>query len=704
MVKKRYIVLKLFFSLALLLSLGSSTLHAEPEKIDFSIVISGGVSLGAYESGYNWAIVKMLSKIREHGTLGHPELRSVTGASAGSINALMTAMYWCQKDSVPLKNAVEDNLFYETWVNLGIEDLAIHGEDSNNKSTLFTRKALEKKAAYILEQMNRPIFRKGCEVPLGVSVTKVTPIIETIAGIKIKNQHFSVPLTVKEKNGRLVIENRKMPTSTDFYISIPGIEKDTGKIANVLFASSAFPGAFQQVKLEYIYKGKKASHYFIDGGAFDNVPLQLAIELNEKASLFLFMDPSNMRKEPKKSKSEEEEEKPPVGFITTNAIPLLSSLEIFQSMRLHQAINKYFRNNDKRKLILSSRYHPITGKYLEHFAAFLDKNFRVYDYYVGVYDAIFHLATSLRKKPQYRHFSQTQLMDILKSKLSLDKNSEAFAAYTMLRDIEFKHIRPKTTDRFSAIYNAFNVKKRDEKRYDIDEFKKFLTKLDISYLDISNDKSPFLVYVKKDVNNWYRRPFRAIINRVTTLENDRAKIYKEHLSFAKMTTLSAWVASTYVAEKDGWDILPLHVPEDEGKAGFRTALRLLPGEIATDMKNGGVSFGYTALYYANFEYLSGFEAKAAYVIGDRTSDFVRVDLDAFYEYDDFFKVGLGGSVFGDMEGDFYKKESAYGVNTYLDFMDIFRFTYVHRAGELDKKDYIYFGIENLPSLIYWMNR
>lgn len=667
------------------------------------MVISGGVSLGAYEAGYNWAMIKMLSKIRKHGILAEPELRSVAGASAGSINALMTAMYWCQKDDVPLRNSVEDNLFYETWVNLGIEDLVIHGEDPKNKSTLFSRRGLEQKAASILKQMNKPIFRKGCEVPMGVSVTKATPIVEEIAGIKIKNQHFSVPFTVKEKHGKLMIENREMPSSTDFYISIPGIENNTSKIIDVLFASSAFPGAFQRVKLDYVYKGKRASHYFIDGGAYDNVPLQLAIELNKEASFFLFMDPSNMRKEVKRSEKEEEE-KPPVGFITTNAIPLLSSLEIFQSMRLYQAINKYFRNNHDRTLILSSRYHPITGKYLEHFAAFLDKNFRVYDYSVGVYDAIFHLADSLRTKPQYKHFSQTELMDLLKTRLGIDKNPEALSAYTMLKNIEFKHITPKTTDRFSAIYNAFNTQKHDAERYDIDEFKAFLTKLDIRYLDMSTDKSPFLVYVKKDVNNWYRRPFRAIINRVTTLENDRAKIYKDHISFAKMTTLSAWVASTFVAEKDGWDILPLHVPKDEGKAAFRTALRFLPGEIATDMKNGGVSFGYTALYYANLEYLSGFEAKAAYVVSDRTSDIVRVDLDAFYEYDDFFKLGVGASVFGNIEGSFYEKDSAYGANTYLDIMDIFRFTYVHRAGDLDKKDYIYFGIENLPSLIYWMNR
>ena len=279
-------MLKQILSLFLLLTLWSSTLHAKRDQIDFSMVISGGVSLGAYESGYNWAVIKMLSKIRDDSKLADPELRSVAGASAGSINALMTAMYWCQKENVPLKNSVEDNLFYETWVNLGIEDLAIRGEDPDNKSTLFTRKGLEKKAEYILEQMNKPIFRKGCEVPMGVSVTKVTPIVEEISGIKIKNQHFSIPLTVKEKNGKLIIENREMPPSTDFYISIPGIEHDTKKITDVLFASSAFPGAFQQVKLDYIYKGKRASHYFIDGVRMTTFPFNSPLNSMTKLPFF----------------------------------------------------------------------------------------------------------------------------------------------------------------------------------------------------------------------------------------------------------------------------------------------------------------------------------------------------------------------------------------------------------------------------------
>ena len=184
-------------------------------------------------------------------------------------------------------------------------------------------------------------------------MTKVTPIIEEFQGIKIKNQNFSVPFTFSIEKGKVHIRNKE---STDFYLSIPGIEKDYTKITDVLFASSAFPGAFQQVKLRYSYKGKIRSNYFIDGGAYDNVPLGLATELNPKADFFLFMDPSNMRKEA--PFQEEEEERPPVGFFSSSARPLFSSVEIFQQMKLYQAINEYFLGHSDRKLILSSRYHP----------------------------------------------------------------------------------------------------------------------------------------------------------------------------------------------------------------------------------------------------------------------------------------------------------------------------------------------------------
>jgi len=120
--------MKFFLKLFFILSLVTFTLQAEDEKVkgkkvNFSLVIAGGVSLGAYEAGYNWALIKLMAKIKASDMAIDPELSSIAGASAGSLNSILSAMYWCQKDSVPLKNSVDDNLFYETWVNIGIHDL-----------------------------------------------------------------------------------------------------------------------------------------------------------------------------------------------------------------------------------------------------------------------------------------------------------------------------------------------------------------------------------------------------------------------------------------------------------------------------------------------------------------------------------------------------------------------------------------------------
>jgi len=703
----KHVVLRILWICLFTISLYASEALLSPKDvnesgaIDFSMVISGGVSLGAYESGYNWAMLKALAKIKSTKSRLDPTLRSVAGASAGSINALLTAMYWCQKDTVPYQNSVEDNLFYETWVNLGIEDLMIKGKDPENKSTLFTRKALKHKADLIMEHMDKRIFREGCEVPMGFSVTKATPIVEEFQGIKIKNQNFSVPFTFRIKNGKAHIENKTMPVeSTNFHISIPGIEKDFRKVVDVLFASSAFPGAFQQVKLRYKYKGKIRNNYFIDGGAYDNIPLQLATELNPKARLFLFMDPSNMRKE--KVTEEDEKEEPPIGFLTSSAGPLSNSLEIFQQMKLYQAINIHFRGHPERKLILSSRFHPLTAGFLEHFGAFLDKNFRLYDYHVGVYDAIYHLALKLRTKKEFEGVSQIEMMDIIMHHIGIDKSKEAYTAYKFFKATEFKNRQPEKNNRYAAIYYAFDLKSVDAKRYTNENFKHFLVHLDMRYLPIK--KKSFLAYARKDVDEWAKRPLRYVVNRITTLENERAEVYPDYRPVAKAISIAAWGAGTLLKEKDGWDILPINAPVDTGNETMRNLFRLVPTEISTDTTNGGLSLAYEAYWYRKMGFLNGLEFKPSYNFHDRGGDFVRMDINTFSEFDDFVKFGGGVSGFGNMEGTFYQRDNAFGFNAYIDIMDILRFTYVRRQGDGVDNNYFYLGIENIGSLLYWLNR
>src|SRR5436305_7658332 len=64
----------------------------------YSLTVRGGVSLGAYEGGINWALLRVLQ--------GDPtaSLTTVTGASAGNINAFLSAVEWCQD---PARSAAE---------------------------------------------------------------------------------------------------------------------------------------------------------------------------------------------------------------------------------------------------------------------------------------------------------------------------------------------------------------------------------------------------------------------------------------------------------------------------------------------------------------------------------------------------------------------------------------------------------------------
>ncbi|MCH9740585.1 MAG: patatin-like phospholipase family protein [Epsilonproteobacteria bacterium] len=696
--------MKFLSKLLLLLLLLNHSLYAKEDKIDLSMVISGGVSLGAYEAGYNWAMVKMLTNVKNHSQLVDPHLRSVTGASAGSINALLTAMYWCQRDDIGDQNSIDNNLFYNTWVELGLNDLIIQGRDPHNKSTLFTRDTLKLKADEILKHLNKPIYQQGCEVPLGFSVTKATPIITEFqkTGIQIKNQHFSIPFTLKEKDNRLTILNKTMPKSTDYHIAIPSIENNISKVINVLFASSAFPGAFQQVKLDYIYEGEQYSSYFIDGGAYDNLPLQLATELDRRAVDFVFIDPSNMRGESKATEEEEKEEQP-VGFLGANALPLINAVDIFQSMRLYNAITQYFGEDSLNKLILSSRYHPIAGKFLGHFGAFLNQDFRIYDYHVGVYDAIYHLSKSMHERGYFREQSQEALMNRLKKGLGIEQNPEALHAYNLFFQTEFGEINDTTVevnDRFSAIYRAFDHTLNDDKRYDVKAFNSFLTKLDLSYIQ---DKDSFIPQNREEIDNWYKEPLNLMINRISTLENDYAQIEGNSKALAKVTNMMAWMGSNLVKEKKGFHI-PLNIPEDKSNSTLANVLKALPSEITNDVKNGGVGVSYNAYFYQKESYMDAFEGKISYNQSDDISSFLRFDFNAFKEYQDFLKVGVGASFFGNVESTFYDEEGLYGFNTYVDLLDIFRLTYVRRFDHPTESNYIYFGLRNLPSLIYWLQR
>jgi len=143
---------------------------------------------------------------------------------------------------------------------------------------------------------------------------------------------------------------------------------------------------------------------------------------------------------------------------------------------------------------------------------------------------------------------------------------------------------------------------------------------------------------------------------------------------------------------------------DEGKEGLRTALKFMPSEFGVDTVNGGFSFAYGIYWNQDKGYINGVEIKPSYNFNDTEGDFIRADVNIFKKFGDIIKVGGGISGFGNVEESFYDRDTAYGMNVYVDILDIFRATYVRRHGGQEDNDYFYLGIENIPSLFYWLYR
>lgn len=326
--------------------------QTQQNTIPYVLTISGGVSLGAYEAGLNWALVnyfkaeKRRADSRDNSTTTQvtPRLSTVTGASAGSINGLLTAISWCVDDSqinesTVYQGTVTNNLFKEIWVNVGLDGLLpTEAESYQTTDGLLSRSPFDIPLNKIRSIFNEKIFQANCSIPLGVTVTGEAPRTIQISGITVNNQRHFIPVTLKTDAAQQasfyskpVDENN---TNYGNVIYLPPEETVTAvdsleykvNLENVIqsvLASSAFPIAFGRVHLDYCNPGQRSdkqatneenikhscpkpykaeSGIFVDGGVFDNVPLGSAMSLAEenvrgsqRRLNYIFMDPDNRR-------------------------------------------------------------------------------------------------------------------------------------------------------------------------------------------------------------------------------------------------------------------------------------------------------------------------------------------------------------------------------------------------------------------------
>ncbi len=688
--------MKKFTFTIIIVLLFSLPLAAKSKQENFSLVISGGISLGAYEAGYNWALLKYMTYLRYYSPETQIEMKSIAGASAGAINTLMSSLAWCRsKESLDIDNTIDNNLFYHMWTEVDFEDLLItHNglQDPENTTSLFSRKKIETQAQKIIDALHQPLYAKECRVPFGFAVTRVEPRKVVINSISINNKLFHIPLlfAVDHEGRGMVKDYQGLHRNNVIHLSEKGSVEDTA-LQKAMFASSAFPIAFEQVDLEYWYQGEKEKARFLDGGVFDNIPLDLAIRLAQnRSSDYIFMDPKNMRRKylPLMQRKEKKQEESPVN----SAIQLL--FDIFstsESSVLYNTLSEHFGDGNKR-IHLSDRFFPITGMLLEHFGAFLDHGFREYDYYIGVYDAIINSAKYACQDKGEICFqkARTKIYRILSKGSDQGKGILNFLAQEEFGE-PFEQREYPVKPYFMKIYRAI----RYISIYDMQDFHTFIERLK------KEDYQPQNAYLRHALeypDEWYRETLASVVQRVVMLERENSNNLSKTIS-----AVAAYTAGSFYRHKSGYVYNPVSAPLDQDKLW----VKMLPYEVA--IGKNVLSLGYENYYYFGHHkwYLPKaleFKPSISFELYDKKNQvsFIRLDANLNFEVKpDIVSIGFGPSVFRDLDNRIDSEFDA-GGNFYIDFLNMVRITAVKRGDYSGQDWHIYVGINDIPSFVYWL--
>ncbi|MBM7113473.1 patatin-like phospholipase family protein [Archangium primigenium] len=377
-----------------------------------ALTISGGVSLGSYEAGVNWALVRVLRE-------ANAELVTVTGASAGNINTLLTAYSWCGVD--PQFQTPEQSLFWKSWIPVGLDKLMPRNQFesgyADKNEGLFTRTAFQESLAH-LAAISSLQAQQDCALRLGITLSKRDPGTLVIpAGKKdldIPAMRYVVPFKAAAAKGQQL--KFSAPTVDEIEAwniknlglhlipGEPGVEFPLDpQLRDYVLAASAFPYAFGSLWLSYWAPSKNGGGYasdtgvFLDGGVFDNIPVGLSLQLltegattapapGTRQGLIFDIDPDQRR-----------QSFPPAS--TPGNVPLagIASVTAFldgavSSARKYelQTLERYGLRN--AELRLTDRTTNVFGEYYFAFGAFTEQRFREMDFYLGLFDGLMSAA------------------------------------------------------------------------------------------------------------------------------------------------------------------------------------------------------------------------------------------------------------------------------------------------------------------------
>jgi predicted acylesterase/phospholipase RssA len=339
-------ICRYILAISLAFSLATPAMAEELQRLSFAI--SGGASKGAYEAGINWAGLTIL---RHEGDRTDPVLKgrvrpyeaaSLAGASAGGINTLLSGMTWCVKPEREggFPNRINDNIFRNVWLMPDINTLLPPDPESpayRQDDAVLARQSLIEASNYLRSYWKQPIFRPGCHIPLGVTVTRTTPEVIQVGDVDVKNQRFTIPFELRvQRDGTVAyyFDPNDYSAQLDYSMILlptnagdPDYQISDERIQQAVLTTSAYPIAFGRKRIKFcrvkaLYEDETevpgieqtelkcpvgyelSEAEFADGGLFDNLPIGLARTLAEDnvdaqknpfPVTYVYIDPNRLR-------------------------------------------------------------------------------------------------------------------------------------------------------------------------------------------------------------------------------------------------------------------------------------------------------------------------------------------------------------------------------------------------------------------------
>lgn len=391
-----------------------------------ALIVSGGASVGSYQAGFLYYYTLFLQDrarlLRDIPAERRAALRAlgldlpenpaggftlVTGASAGSVNALLAGYSGCREpERVPTRS-----LFFETWNTLSLEQLL--DPTRVQPDHMFSSKPIEDAIARI--KSLDPSGWRQCRFSLGVTTTRLERREIDLSSAGALRSRSKAPIRLARFTEKFLLTSTGGDGRAPEFCPFPSCDAPAGpeatfyprlarppgqpvpleSVFGMIAASGAFPTAFAPRAVAHSYYDSATGTWinddktrFADGGIYNNNPLGLAVRMSRSEGggaghhRFLYFDPNAIAW---RWPTETAQHWAGPGVLATFEDVLKGFVESAVTAQLMDTLEAEPEVRDRLDVPL--RHGLLAGEHLLWMSAFLDEDFRTYDFHRGMVDA-----------------------------------------------------------------------------------------------------------------------------------------------------------------------------------------------------------------------------------------------------------------------------------------------------------------------------